>query len=407
MIEFQQLKKLKHMKKVTILLSLVVLFTVSCVKSELEPQVSNVSWTPCKQGIMKVSGLSNNKVNVEFTTEGVQITYYNFAVSCDFTTVDVTHTFVNGVLRITQQGSPNQANCVCHTDVSYTINGISQSEVNVIFINGEQVYCYNDNNPTENLLVGKWLASTNHSFHGDSIIVFTEDFYVRQYLDYIFASQAIPAMYLPTFVTYSLLDDNITFSIHFSYPSVERIDETFKYVLNGNSLTIKGFSNPFSDTKEGRVDVHFTKISDNQPIDWTNKTNELCIHNENKIKITEGVWGTLVRTEGNCMPVVDFNFCKQYPVKREIVIYEYTKLSETRHEITTFFEIYTKLVETTICDEEGFFEMSLEPGKYSVFVKEGEYLYANGFDGQGGIAPVTVEQQKVSEKFLNLNYANY
>ena len=395
------------MKKVTILLSLVVLFTVSCVKSELETQVSNVSWTSCKQGIMKVSGLSNNKVNVEFTNEGVQITYYDFEVSCDFTTVDVTHTFVNGVLRITQQGSPNQANCVCHTDVSYTINGISQSEVNVIFINGEQVYCYNDNNLTENLLVGKWLVSANHRFRGDSIIVFTEDFYVRQYLDYIFANQAIPDLYLPPFVTYSLLDDNITFSIHFSYPDTRKIDETFKYVLNGNSLTIKGFSNPFSATEEIRTDVHFTKISDNQPIDWTNKTNELRIHNENKISITEGVWGTLVKTEGDCMPVVDFNFCKQYPVKREIVIYEYTNFNETRHEVTKFFEIYTKLVVTTICDEEGFFEFALEPGKYSVFIREGEYLYANLFEGDGGIESITVESSNVSEKFLNLDYADY
>ena len=133
------------MKRIVVLLSLVVLFTVSCVKSELETQqVSNVSSTPCKQEILRNSGLSN-KVNVEFTNKGVQITHYNFEVSCDFTTVNVTYTFINGVLNISQQGSPNQADCVCHTDVSYTIEGILQNEVNVIFINGAQVYCYNDN----------------------------------------------------------------------------------------------------------------------------------------------------------------------------------------------------------------------------------------------------------------------
>jgi hypothetical protein len=180
---------------------------------------------------------------------------------------------------------------MCYTDVSYTISGILQSEVNVIFINGEQVYCYNDNNKSN----------------------------------------------------------------------------------------------------------------------WTNKTNELRIHNESKISITEGIWGTLVKTEGNCMPVVDYEngSCKQYPVKREIVIYEYTKMAETRHEFTVFFEVYTKLVAATTCDEEGFFELALEPGKYSVFVREGEYLYANSFDGQGGIVPVTVESSKVVEKILNLDYAVY
>jgi len=132
------------MKKVAILLVLGVFLTVSCEKKEQEPQVSNVNFTPCKQEVLKSSKSSGN-VEVDFTNNGVQIKYYNFEVSCDFTTVNVTHTFVNGVLNITQQGSPNQANCICYTDVSYTISGISQNEVNVIFINGVQVYCHNTN----------------------------------------------------------------------------------------------------------------------------------------------------------------------------------------------------------------------------------------------------------------------
>ena len=145
-LSLQAIKKITTMKKVVILFSLVVIFTVSCEKSELETQqVPNVSSTPCKQGILKGSGLAD-KVDVEFTNKGVQITHYNFEVPCDFTIVNVTYTFVNGVLNITQQGYPNQANCVCYSDVSYTIDGISQNEVNVIFINGEQVYCHNEYN---------------------------------------------------------------------------------------------------------------------------------------------------------------------------------------------------------------------------------------------------------------------
>ena len=117
----------------------------------MEPHVSNVSWTPCiqneqgAQNILKSNGPSDN-VDVEFTNEGVKIAYSNFAVTCDFTAINVTHTFVNGFLNITQQGLPNQADCVCYTDVSYTIEGVLQNEVNVIFINGEQVYCYNNEN---------------------------------------------------------------------------------------------------------------------------------------------------------------------------------------------------------------------------------------------------------------------
>ena len=133
------------MKRVAVLLGLGVFLTFSCSKSGQEFQCSDVSFTPCQQTKATKSGLSD-KVDVEFTNEGVRISYRDFAVTCNFTTVDVTHTFVNGVLSITQQGSPNQANCICYTDVSYTINGISQNEVNVIFINGEQVYCHNEDN---------------------------------------------------------------------------------------------------------------------------------------------------------------------------------------------------------------------------------------------------------------------
>ena len=132
------------MKRIAILLGVGVFLAVSCEKSEQESQVSNVSFTPCQQSKLRSSGLSD-KVDVAFTDKGVQITHYDFEVPCDFTTVNVTHTFVNGVLNITQQGTPNLADCICHTDVSYTINGISKNEVNVIFINGTQVYCYNEN----------------------------------------------------------------------------------------------------------------------------------------------------------------------------------------------------------------------------------------------------------------------
>ena len=141
------------MKKVAVLLSVGVFLMISCAKKDQESQVSDVSFTPCQQTKAATDDVSG-KVDVAFTNEGVKITHYNFEVTCDFTVVNVTHSFVNGVLRITQQGTPNQAKCICHTDVSYTINGLSQKDVNVIFINGVQVYCHNDTNPQPNIKDG-------------------------------------------------------------------------------------------------------------------------------------------------------------------------------------------------------------------------------------------------------------
>jgi len=133
------------MKRATFLLSLGVFLAVSCAKRTQESQISNVSFTPCVQSRM-TKNVRASGVNVEFTNQGVQIAHYKFEVPCDFTTVNVTHTLVNGVLRITQRSTPEQADCICYTDLSYTINGILQNQVNVIFINDVQVYCWNDNN---------------------------------------------------------------------------------------------------------------------------------------------------------------------------------------------------------------------------------------------------------------------
>jgi hypothetical protein len=151
------------MKNVAVALSLGVFLIVSCAKQqEPEAQISGVCFTPCQQTKSATVDVSDN-VEVEFTNGGVKITHCNFGVTCDFTTVNVTHTVVNGVLNITQDGSPNRANCVCFTDVSYTINGISQNEVNVIFINGEQVYCHNEKpkeKPEETPMIANQIKAT-------------------------------------------------------------------------------------------------------------------------------------------------------------------------------------------------------------------------------------------------------
>ena len=133
----------------------------SCDESETPPATvnNNVSFTPCQQSELRST--SESSVNVKFTDEGIEIVYSSFEVTCDFTTVNVTHTLVNGVLNITQQATPSRADCICYTDVSYTIDGISQEEVNVIFINDVQVYCYNENYPKEVLFEEYSLEGTS------------------------------------------------------------------------------------------------------------------------------------------------------------------------------------------------------------------------------------------------------
>ena len=107
------------------------------------PKVSNITFTECDDGIHNTMEPAFPYVDVKFTSNGVSITHYNLVVNCAFDTVLITQTFENGVLTIIEQGQPNNANCVCSTDVSYTISGISEEDIDEIVINGEVVWTAN------------------------------------------------------------------------------------------------------------------------------------------------------------------------------------------------------------------------------------------------------------------------
>ena len=122
------------------------------------PQITNVTFTECNNEV-GTRDITDNSVVVVFTNSGVNITHYGLVVSCDFDTVIITQIFENGVLTITERGEPNYANCICHTDVSYTISGISESNVNKIVINGNVVWTAGEQPPQpSNPLVGLWYS---------------------------------------------------------------------------------------------------------------------------------------------------------------------------------------------------------------------------------------------------------
>ena len=220
----------------------------SCTGRDPEVQdskISDLSFTPCKQTQEKRNSPSDG-VNVEFTNQGVQITYNNFEVACDFSTIDVTYTFVNGFLNITQQGLPNQADCICYSDVSYTIESILQSEVNVIFINGVQVYCHNDTTEipfTENsvwkytdefgVVIMLTFYQSENKLHIQStpeILEFPYLFWGDVIMEYIMVGDI---MYLPDHN--GNLDPNGQFATQFSwtitYPSENEMTMTYRGTL--------------------------------------------------------------------------------------------------------------------------------------------------------------------------------
>lgn len=117
--------------------------------------------------------------------------------------------------------------------------------------------------------------------------------------------------------------------------------------------------------------------------------------NAQKVTITKGVWGTVSSMEGNCMPMVPpaTNTCKHCAVQRTIKVYPYTlKQNATLVPNTaSFYESFNvPAVAEITADANGFYEINLPNGQYSLAIVENGKLYASGLDGQGGINPVTI-----------------
>lgn len=147
-----------------------------------------------------------------------------------------------------------------------------------------------------------------------------------------------------------------------------------------------------------------------KPADWTNKIDELKAHNQAKVTVTQGIWGTLTRKEGNCMPGADpkTTSCREYPIKETIRIYEYTRESDVTRDAERYItSINTKMLAITEADAEGFFQLYMATGKYSIINEYEGKLYCNITDNNGGLQPVTVGANAVSNLVTRVDEATY
>ena len=134
--------------------------------------------------------------------------------------------------------------------------------------------------------------------------------------------------------------------------------------------------------------------------------------NQSKISVEQGVAGTLIMKEGNCMPMIGpyegDNPCRSFPVERTIQIYEPTSDSEVESNGPgpTYEEVHTKLIAETNSDEEGFFQLQLDSGQYSLFIIEKGKYYRNMWK-DNLIGPFTVEADSVTIENPVIDYAVY
>lgn len=119
----------------------------------------------------------------------------------------------------------------------------------------------------------------------------------------------------------------------------------------------------------------------------------------------QGIKGHVFWIAGNQLPGPENPRSAHAGIQREILVYEQTTLHEaTRLENGFFVDIQTQLIATLMSKPDGSFKLKLPPGKYSVFVREKDGFFANLFDKDNTINPITVKEKQYSWLPINIDY---
>ncbi|SDD01457.1 hypothetical protein SAMN04488104_101218 [Algoriphagus faecimaris] len=124
----------------------------------------------------------------------------------------------------------------------------------------------------------------------------------------------------------------------------------------------------------------------------------------------QGIKGNVTWVEGNQMPTIseDIQSSPQKDdgtaVKRTILIYPLTPLADATMENSLFTSVRGKPIAQVESDEKGYFEIELAPGTYSLFTQEENGLFANTFDLNGNIQPISVERGVWTSTTISINY---
>lgn len=126
----------------------------------------------------------------------------------------------------------------------------------------------------------------------------------------------------------------------------------------------------------------------------------------------EGIVGEIRWVEGNLMPAIgDTTYnsrSKGIFIQRELHIFRVVKSDDVIPADGAFYkQINGELFSRLKTDKKGTFRVALPPGRYSVFTMENEGYFANIFDGDGYINPVTVHEGEFTELQIVVNYKAY
>lgn len=134
-----------------------------------------------------------------------------------------------------------------------------------------------------------------------------------------------------------------------------------------------------------------------------------CSKEKLKPSISEGVYGVVTERYGDWFPGSDGPRGER-PYITDVYIYEYTKQSDI--DCNYFFRYPVDSmpkppIATTSTDSNGFYQISLPPGKYSLLIMNYGLLQSMYEDDSCGLTPVTVFADTVVEYNFRVNNCTY
>lgn len=123
-------------------------------------------------------------------------------------------------------------------------------------------------------------------------------------------------------------------------------------------------------------------------------------------EIEQGISGLITEIKGNQMPKVGVAPATPKPVSTTLYVYEPTHISQVKPFETgspLYTTIHRKMVASVLSDSLGRYSVALPAGTYSVFVKKGDYFFANMFDRENNIQLVSVDSGKITPLNILIN----
>jgi len=118
-----------------------------------------------------------------------------------------------------------------------------------------------------------------------------------------------------------------------------------------------------------------------------------------------GLTGFIGELKGNQMPGPGRTPSSPTPLQTTIYAYELTSLAQVEQvdAAPLYKAIRSRLVDSTVSDAAGNYILRLKPGSYSIFARVKGQYFANSFDSNNKVNPVTVTEKTFSPFNITVN----